>query len=616
MQFSLRLKFVLAVLLCLAIVMAIGMSRLSQLRTATFEKEVHNRTTLVSEFGRATQAYVAEQLKPATQEKTDELVLEAMSSFYAKRKVFEEFNQALPDYIYREPTLNPLNPLDRADDFETKVIRRFQLDQNLPELTGYRQRGGEGEKFYVAKPTTVRASCLACHGKPEDAPPEIVKNYGRENGYHWKIGEVVSASMIYVPTNDLRASQAALQRTILITFLALALALAGALLGLFEGLINRRIVALGRALQQRTLSPNSSARLTDTVNDEVGVLARQFNQMADALDVAYQDLEDKVADRTRELTGTLESLKSAQARLVQAEKMSSLGQMVGGIAHEINNPANFIYGNLQHTREYVQSLIELVSRLRGEIPPEGLSEALQQDIEEMDLPFIEDDFKKLNRSMQIGAERIRDIVTSLRNFARLDETSFKKVDIHEGIESALLTLYNRLEATPERSKIEIVKDYSQLPLIQCFPAQINQVIFHLLNNAIDALDDHSATGYLSKTDYLATVGHNEISDQGAGVAVDGGSWVPTIQIKTDRIETGFRISIVDNGGGIEDSIRQSIFDPFFTTKPVGKGTGLGLAISHQIMVETHGGELICESTPGQGTMMMMILPFTATSTYS
>ncbi|MEO0771315.1 MAG: DUF3365 domain-containing protein, partial [Cyanobacteria bacterium J06649_4] len=168
MRFSLRLKFVLAILLCLASIMLVAMHHLNQIRTEHFEREVHNRTTLVTEFSQATQAYVAEQLKPATEAETDALVLESMSAFYATRRVFDQFNQAVPEYMYEEPTLDPLNPADQADEFETEIIRRLGLDRTLSELSGYRYKGTEKETFYIARPTKITATCLACHGKPEE----------------------------------------------------------------------------------------------------------------------------------------------------------------------------------------------------------------------------------------------------------------------------------------------------------------------------------------------------------------------------------------------------------------------------------------------------------------
>ncbi|MEO1622904.1 MAG: DUF3365 domain-containing protein, partial [Cyanobacteria bacterium J06632_3] len=225
--------------------MLTGMHRLNQLKVRTFEQEVHNRTALVSEVGRATRSYVANQLKPAIEAETDALVVEGMSSFYATRGLFDQFNKALPEYRYREPTLNPLNPANQADTFEADLIRQFQADHKLPELSGYRQKNG-GEQFYVAKPSTVKASCLKCHGNPDDAPEAIVERYGKSQGYGWQPGDILSASVIYVPTDDLRASQAALYRTIVTIFFLVVLALVGTIYLLFEGLINRRIVRIGK----------------------------------------------------------------------------------------------------------------------------------------------------------------------------------------------------------------------------------------------------------------------------------------------------------------------------------------------------------------------------------
>ena len=286
------------------------------------------------------------------------------------------------------------------------------------------------------------------------------------------------------------------------------------------------------------------------------------------------------------LEQTLQDFHRNQAQLIQTEKMASLGQLVAGIAHEINNPVNFIHGNLMYADEYAQDLLNLV-RLYQKHHPEPASE-IQAKANAVDLAFIQEDLPKLLDSMKAGAERIYQIVVSLRNFSRMDEMGCKVVDIHEGIESTLLILQHRLEAKSDRPAIEIVSDYSNLPLVECYPGQLNQVFMNILTNAIDALEDVS-----SKRSYQEIQKHpNRIMIR---TAVVDSKWV--------------EIAIADNGLGIPKHIQKQIFNPFFTTKPVGKGTGMGMPISYQITTEKHGGKLQCFSTPGKGTEFVIRLPF-------
>ncbi|WP_324631060.1 MASE1 domain-containing protein [Phormidium sp. CCY1219] len=289
-------------------------------------------------------------------------------------------------------------------------------------------------------------------------------------------------------------------------------------------------------------------------------------------------LEEQVAKRTAELEQTLRELQRTQAQLIHTEKMSSLGHMVGGVAHEINNPISFIYGNITHAGEYMQDLLELISTYQQEYPEP--TPTIQDLTEEIELEFIIEDLDRLFHSMKIGADRIRKIVLSLRNFSRLDEAAMKAVDINEGIDSTLMLLQSRLNSKPNGSAIHIEKAYGELPQVTCYASEINQVFINILNNAVDALQSHP---------------------------MDGQS--PTIRISTevnncDRIV----IRISDNGPGIPESVRGKIFDPFFTTKPIGSGTGLGLSVSYQIVVEKHGGELTCISSPGVGTEFTISLP--------
>lgn len=299
-------------------------------------------------------------------------------------------------------------------------------------------------------------------------------------------------------------------------------------------------------------------------------------------DITQRQLaEEKIRQQTKTLQLALNKLKNTQAKLVQSEKMSSLGQMVAGVAHEINNPVNFIHGNLKPACEYVTDLLGLLALYQQHYPqphPE-----IQAEIETVELDFLQEDLVKILTSMQEGTTRIREIVLSLRNFSRLDEADFKKANIHEGIDSTLMILNNRLKAKPNSPEIQIIKQYdSLLPYIECYPGQLNQVFLNILANSIDALEDK-----IKK--------NNSFNSQ--------------ITINTELIKSNYiRISIADNGCGIPANIQTKLFDPFFTTKEVGKGTGLGLSISYQIIVEKHRGKLYCHSQPGKGTEFIIEIP--------
>ncbi|MEC4984208.1 MAG: PAS domain S-box protein [Oscillatoria sp. PMC 1068.18] len=325
-------------------------------------------------------------------------------------------------------------------------------------------------------------------------------------------------------------------------------------------------------------------------NSEVELVEIVVDQLAIALNQAelYQQTQQtaKTAQKqAQELQFALDQLQRTQIQLVQSEKMSSLGQMVAGIAHEINNPVNFIHGNLTHADEYTQDLLGLL-QLYQQTYPHPSSE-IADEIEAIDLEFLLADLPKLISSMKVGSERIREIVKSLRVFSRLDEAEMKSVDIHECIESTLMILHNRLKFKSDRPSIEVIKDYGTLPAVECFPGQLNQVLMNILTNAIDALEDYNHKRSLA-----------EIKANPSQIRI-------TTEIFNDN---QIKIAIADNGEGINETTKQRLFDPFFTTKPVGKGTGLGLSISYSIITERHGGTLECYSTPGQGAKFTIQIP--------
>ena len=333
---------------------------------------------------------------------------------------------------------------------------------------------------------------------------------------------------------------------------------------------------------------------------EVELLQAVVDQLAIAIEHAELFAKTRAAalaaqTQARQLEIAVQDLQQTESRLLQTEKMSSLGQMVAGIAHEINNPVSFITGNLTHANNYIQDLLNLINCYQ-EYYPSPLPD-IQDYIEEIDLEFILEDLPKILTSMQMGADRIHEIVISLRNFSRADEAQMKPINIHEGIDNTLLILHNRLKPSGKNPGIMIVKEYGKLPLVECYAGQLNQVFMNIISNAIDALE------------YSPEPTKN--------ITICTAIWTEDLEPNSSQPPTSWVVTrIRDNGPGMPAKVANHLFEPFFTTKPVGKGTGLGLSISYQIVVEKHGGILKCISEPGKGTEFWIQIPLVLSETIS
>jgi two-component system, NtrC family, sensor kinase len=385
--------------------------------------------------------------------------------------------------------------------------------------------------------------------------------------------------------------------------------------------ITRPLTIVSQVAQQVTQDSQFDLQAPIITQDEVGVVAMSLNQLIqkvqqllkeqaaaqEKLTFYNQTLEQNVIQRTQELQqknidlqSTLQKLQTTQMQLVQSEKMSAHGQLVAGIAHELNNPISFIYGNLEYADRYSQTLLQLIHLYQQHIPQPAPE--IQQALAQSDLDYIQQDFPRLIQSMHLGSDRIRNIVLSLRTFSRLDESNHKLADLHEGLESTLLILQHRLNSTRQRPAIQIIKAYGEIPEIQCWAGQMNQVFMNILSNAIDALEEAYKQGHCVSPQISISTQH--IQQPSEPLAPPQSKLNQTQNPNPHQIV----ITIADNGIGMSDEVRQRVFDPFFTTKPIGKGTGLGLSSSYQIITKTHAGSLHCRSIWQQGTEFVITLP--------
>ena len=482
-----------------------------------------------------------------------------------------------------------------------------RIDRIVRERTGL---GETGETYLVSSLVTGNAF-ISKPQPPAPQPPETVGSDGIDaamrgaNGqglYRNYAGVPVIGAYRWLNERDLalivemsQAEAFAPARQLAATLVFVGLVAAGMLsAGVYwlSRQISRPILAIADAAIEVAAGNLETAapKLTD---DEVGVLAEKFNQMVVQLKSSRERsrrYSRSLEVKAEELEKTLLELGRTQAQLIQREKMSSLGQLVAGIAHEINNPLNFIYGNLNHAHRYTADLLNLIQLYRHYYPQPVLE--VREEVEAMDLEFAIEDLPKVIASMKVGADRITKIVKSLRNFSRLDESDRKLVDIREGIDSTLVILQNRLKGKSGSPDIQLIEEYSRLPKVECYASELNQVFMHILVNAIDALRGVRGVRAASARE------HRQES-----------CVLPTITIRTQLTDwESVRIILADNGPGMSEQVRQKIFDPFFTTKPVGLGTGLGLSIAHSVIVQHHSGQLTCNSTLGRGTEFAIEIP--------
>jgi signal transduction histidine kinase len=483
----------------------------------------------------------------------------------------QSYQQGIVPFLNQKPRL-----LQETSELKTNVAEAEKLFSQLEEfsrstsqadLLALLKKYDGTVSLYFQQLRTLLDQISSLVSSPQEAPKaqELILQFSRSTTaldfyeFSQELNKIAKTVRDRQEEADQAQNQASvLQALIIISSILLSTAIAATLAIYTSTIIVRPLQTLNFVAQKVTQENNFDLRVSVTTKDEVGTLADSLNQLIQQ--VKYLLKEQKA---------------EAEARLIQSEKLSSLGRMIAGIAHEINNPINFIYGNLSSAKTYINDLFDLLQTYKVEFPdPNPAIEAKKEDI---DFEFIAEDFPKLINSIEFGVERTREIIRSLKDFSRLDNCEPQSVNLHACIDSTLLILQHRL-----KKGIQVICNYGDIQSVRGYTGLLYQVFMNLLINAIDALEEK--------------------------VAQDR-QFVPVITINTESMNSdSVVVRIADNGPGITTENQDKIFDTFFTTKPRGIGTGLGLAITHQIVVEKHGGQLTFNSALNLGTEFRVILP--------
>jgi signal transduction histidine kinase/DNA-binding response OmpR family regulator len=521
----------------------------------TVQEDVEKRAQTVLSFGEACREYAREILSPAVRKQAKSFIFEADSSTFVARGTFEIFRKTMPEYSFREAALNPLNLQNLADDQEAAIIRRFQEDRDLPEQKGYLQKEGH-EVFYVARPIPVKPICLDCHNSPEKAPPELVQQYGREHGYGWRVGDITSAIMVTVPTEDIRAQQASVVRKVLAIFGGAAVVLTSVFYLLFERLVHRRIRGAAKVMEQVAGNASAPARIDDAARDEIGAMATSFNHMADALSASHHSLEERVLLRTSELAHANQDLEKEIAERKRAEEEARKAK---DIAEAANRAKSEFLANMSH---------EIRTPMNGIL---GMTElALDTELSTEQRQYLE--------MAKDSADALLAVINDILDFSKIEAGRLDLEAIEFDLRDSLGDMIKALALRAHKKHLELACHV--LPDVpNAFigdPGRLRQIIVNLVGNAIK---------FTERGEVEVTVRRLQISNQQSAIC-------------------NLQFSVRDTGIGIAADKQRAIFEPFVqadgsTTRKYG-GTGLGLAISMKL-AEMMGGQLWLESELGRGS---------------